>query len=358
MTVAGERERDERGGSGEGGRREGRPVEAPAGDSPSGGTRGPATGAERPDPLMAALAGTPPVGQDATSAAEYEAAAADIALLARHVRSIGDALAQRMPDGAQRMPDGAQQSPDSPQRTPDGVQRAPDGSGRTAAHGGALLAPGDRARAGAGRAGSGRADAARSPEARPGRPSRTRTPRSPRRAATTRHLLRAAAALAAVSAIGGLVWLGAQSAGTGGSSADGDKGAADGKSLPGADAGGGRAAPAREQWIACSRVLAEGTVRTVTETEQAGGQVRVVLDVDRYYRPERSAKGHPTVTVTLGAPAAQELKPGMYAVVRTPARSSEPDEWARDGTARHLSEELRAAQAGAKGLDCTGPSGG
>ncbi|MER5443627.1 hypothetical protein [Streptomyces sp. NPDC002790] len=147
----------------------------------------------------------------------------------------------------------------------------------------------------------------------------------------------------AASLFGGLVWLGVSAPGGGGDADSGsDKAAAQ---------GGGKAASSPAMRIACSRVLVEGRVTSVTPHED--GDVRVVLDVSRYYRPERSVREHPTIAVMLDASAHRDLKPGTYTLIRVPTRPGDREEWT---TGHHevaaAREDIARAGPGARGLTC------
>ncbi|GGK46073.1 hypothetical protein [Streptomyces flaveus] len=193
-------------------------------------------------------------------------------------------------------------------------------------------------------------------------PAPVRTAKPPRRAARSWQPRRyAGLALGALvvatgtTLLGGLVWLGVQSGGgadAGTSSADsgagraetgsGDDTAADGKDMY-----------SPEMHIACSKVLVEGTVQSITPA--ADGNVRVALKVKRYYRPEQSVTDHPTITVTLLASARQDLKVGTYTLVRVPVYPQDRQDWETGWGVGDARKGILDALPGAQGLKCPAP---
>ncbi|WP_151481503.1 hypothetical protein [Streptomyces albicerus] len=153
---------------------------------------------------------------------------------------------------------------------------------------------------------------------------------------------------AGTAMLGGLVWLGVQ----GGA---GDSGSADSSSAK-QEASGGDSGYSPEMHIACSKVLVEGTVQSLTPT--ADGNVRVVLKVKRYYRPEQSVADHPTITVTLLASAREDLKVGTYTLVRVPVYPQDRQDWETGWGVGDARKDLLKALPGARGLECAGPNDG
>ncbi|WP_425833698.1 hypothetical protein [Streptomyces fractus] len=141
----------------------------------------------------------------------------------------------------------------------------------------------------------------------------------------------------AASVVGGLVWLGVSAPGSGGDAAS-----------------SGKSVSSAAMRIACSRVLVEGRVTSVTPG--ADGDVRVVLAVKRYYRPERSVRDHPTVAVTLDGRAREDLRPGTYALVRTPVRAGDPEDWATGRDVPAAREDILHALPSTRTLKCRAPS--
>lgn len=156
-------------------------------------------------------------------------------------------------------------------------------------------------------------------------------------------------AACAASLFGGLIWLGVSAPG-----GSGDASSADDKAVA---RGGGKSAASWEPMdIACSRVLVEGRVTSVTP--RPDGRVRVALDVDRYYRPERSASARPALTVTLDGAARQDLEPGTYALIRTSVRAGESGTWTTDGHVAAARAAIARALPQARGLRCGEPTSG
>ncbi|WP_353942579.1 hypothetical protein ABII15_13625 [Streptomyces sp. HUAS MG91] len=156
-------------------------------------------------------------------------------------------------------------------------------------------------------------------------------------------------AACAAGAVGGMVWLGVTAPGGVSSESGGaNKSAADGKAASGADDG---SSPALH--IACSRILVEG--RVVSVTPRADGNVRVVLDVTRSYRPERPAKEHPTLAVTLHGSARADLKPGTYTLIRTPVFPGDRQDWETGRGVKDARGDILGALPEARGLACPGP---
>ncbi|MEU5698863.1 hypothetical protein [Streptomyces aurantiacus] len=151
--------------------------------------------------------------------------------------------------------------------------------------------------------------------------------------------------------VGGMVWLGVQ----GGADSDGAAGGDSAASKQEAGAGD-TSAESPEMHLACSKILVEGTVRSITST--GDGNVRVVLKVKRYYRPEQSAADHPTVTVTLPEEAREDLKTGTYTLVRVPVRPRDRLDYETGWGIRDVRKEIIEALPGARGMECESPEGG
>ncbi|KAA0932261.1 hypothetical protein [Streptomyces apricus] len=258
------------------------------------------------DALLAALTDEPlPEGarQDAAFLAEHRAAVADVALLRDQLRLMGDALA-------------AGEEPPAGPRAPEAVPRA----SRTSP-----------------------------PPGPPGRPK----PAGPRRPGRYRHYARAAAGALVLTGgtalLGGLVWLGVQ--GSGGDDAASGKSAAGSQQESSADLDAGR-----ETHLACSKVLVEGTVRSIASA--GGGNVRVVLEVKRSYRPERPATDHPTITVTLPESAREDLGPGTYTLVRVPVHAQDRTDWETGPGVADARRDILQALPGARGMTCPDPEEG
>ncbi|MFE9834802.1 hypothetical protein ACFYP4_06595 [Streptomyces sp. NPDC005551] len=157
------------------------------------------------------------------------------------------------------------------------------------------------------------------------------------------------AAAAAATVVTGMGWLVVQGGGGTGSADDAKAGSAASRQDSGGKAGD-TSADSPEMRVACSRVLAEGTV--VSIAPGTGGDVRVVLKVRRYYRPQASVKDRPTLTVTLDGGAREDLKPGVYTLVRIPVRPQDGQDWVVGRGVGEAREELLRALPGAGGLTC------
>lgn len=148
------------------------------------------------------------------------------------------------------------------------------------------------------------------------------------------------------SLFGGLVWLGVSAPGGGG-----DAGSASDKAV---SQGGGKSAPSspssQAMRIACSRILVEGRVTSITP--RADGDVRVVLDVKRSYRPARSAQ---TLTLTLDGTAERDLHPGTYTLIRIPARPDDRQTWSTGHAVPKTRATILHALPESRGLRCDTP---
>ncbi|MGX1913970.1 hypothetical protein ACWIID_34820 [Streptomyces phaeochromogenes] len=290
------------------------------------------------DALMAALTDEPlpeDARDDAEFLAEHRSALADIALLRDQLRLMGDTLAAETP----------------------GTEDASTESASTQTP----VAEG------------GRSEAEPSPAPVPlGEPKPRRTPRPLRKPKSLRkqrsirapkpvrpsqppwYRRYAGVALgtlvvgAGTAMLGGMVWLGVQ-----GGAADGG---ADSSAAKQEDSGGDSSLYSPEMHLACSKVLVEGTVQSITPTDD--GNVRVVLKVKRYYRPEQSVTDHPTITVTLLDSARADLKVGTYTLVRVPVYSQDRQDWETGGGVADARKGIVDALPGARGMKCAGPNGG
>ncbi|MER5177189.1 hypothetical protein ABT009_02220 [Streptomyces sp. NPDC002896] len=248
------------------------------------------------DALLAAIMDEPLSGdarEDAAFMAEYRAAVADLTTLRAQLRGLGDALA-------------APAHHTGPARTsPERTAARPSASASSA----------------------------------PAGPRRTRRPFA--------IALGALAAACAAAMLGGVVWLGMNPPSGASDASSGAAKEADSKA-------GGQSRYSPEAHIACSRVLVEGTV--VSLTPLADGEVNVVLKVKRYYRPERSVKEHPTITVTLHGSAREDLKPGVYTLVRVPVLPGDRQDWEVGWGVGDARKDIEKALPGAAGMEC--PAGG
>ncbi|MFD9861196.1 hypothetical protein [Streptomyces alboflavus] len=184
-------------------------------------------------------------------------------------------------------------------------------------------------------------------------------------AARRRAVLALAAALAA-GMLGGLVWLGAN-AGTG----DGDMAGGDGakhaapelsdgrESAPHAskapdepqdDSDGAGDSRSREGYVACARLIVEGTVHRV-EALPGGTRERITFDVSRYYKP---AEGKQRITFMMSVDTDVEPRPraGDRALIGITEGEDTPDLWT---TGKGIATDrawIEKALPGARGAEC------
>ncbi|MFJ8465235.1 hypothetical protein [Streptomyces swartbergensis] len=231
------------------------------------------------DALMAALVDDPlPEGarQDASFMAAHRAAAADVTLLREQLLLIGETLARDT--GAAAGAAGAEPAVES--------RGAASRSGRE------------------GGAGAGVVSSA-------GRRSR------PRPLVVA---LRGLAAAVAAGVVVGMGWLVVQSDYGSGDDAAGSS-AAD--SAAGPHRGDQESGLGHAGYLACARLVAEGTVAEV-EPVPGTGQDRVTLDVDRYYKP---AKGQDQIVFPMDEDVAPQPRPGDRVLVGITRGQAQPDLW-------------------------------
>ncbi|WP_405663804.1 hypothetical protein [Streptomyces sp. RK9] len=206
---------------------------------------------------------------------------------------------------------------------------------------------------------------ARGPQA-PDGPAPALPPATPFRqpgAARRRAVLALAAALAA-GMLGGLVWLGAN-AGTG----DGDMAGGDakhrapnlsaGESAPDAsrapdeaqdDADGSGESRSREGYVACARLIVEGTVHRV-DALPGGTRDRITFDVSRYFKPAEG-KRRITFVMSVDTDVDPRLRAGDRALIGIPEGGSMPDLWT---TGKGIATDrawIEKALPGARGMKC------
>lgn len=237
------------------------------------------------DALMAALLDEPlPEGarRDPGFLAARDAAVADLVVLREQLTVIADALAGP-PEGAPAGRDAAAR----PGERPD------TGSG-----------PGERDAGTHGPGGAAPGDAETRPAPLRGLPSRR--PRRP----PVRTVLGGLAAAAAAGLVLGTGWLVAQGGGAADSAGSGA--AADAKEAGGAAFGSPR-------YLACARLVAEGTVTAVEQVPEAAGTERVTLRASRYY------KGEGEVTFLRDAVGRSPLRRGDRVLIGTSPGGARPD---------------------------------
>jgi hypothetical protein len=172
--------------------------------------------------------------------------------------------------------------------------------------------------------------------------------------------LGALAVVCAGALVAGLGWLLAAAGGQHGQAASDAAGGAG--SAPGADRGEvGSAAPRQpgpgaqdsgpqgsgERYVACARLIAEGTVDTV-ERLPGGSRYRITLRVERYYRP---AQGAPEATFVWSTAAVPAPRPGQHVLVGIPRGAQSPDLWSTGADVPHDRAWILAAlpEAGDEG---------
>ncbi|GAA2395457.1 hypothetical protein [Streptomyces coeruleofuscus] len=152
-------------------------------------------------------------------------------------------------------------------------------------------------------------------------------------------VLRGLAAAAAATVVVGMGWLVVQGgSGSGQDSGSGSDSAAD--SAAGSRQGVQESGPGRAGYLACARLVAEGTVAEV-EPVPGTGQDRVTLDVDRYYKP---AKGQDRVVFPMDEDAAPQPQPGERVLLGITRGQAQPDLW-KAGEKEIAPERARIAAA-------------
>ncbi|GAA2768981.1 hypothetical protein [Streptomyces indiaensis] len=290
-------------------------------------------GYDGPDALMAAVTGEAPPREaraDDAFMAEYRSAATDVALLREQLGLIGQALAEPREEpgaetGARSEPGfgtGARKEPGSKS----GVRKEP-GSG-TGAHEQPSSESGARKEPGSGtgareQPGSG-TGARKDPGSRPDGASVTPLSARRRRPEPLAVALKGFVAAVGASLVIGMGWLVVHS---------GDMGAAD-------DRGGSAASDSSADrphtegdaklghagYLACARLVVEGTVAEV-EPVPGAGQDRITLDVTRYYKPD---KGRARITFPLETGAEPSLRAGDHMLVGISGGQAQPDMWATE----------------------------
>ncbi|MFE7839313.1 hypothetical protein ACFU53_25655 [Streptomyces sp. NPDC057474] len=246
------------------------------------------------DALMTALLDEP-LSEEALRDAEFvasrDAAAADIALLREQLGLLGEALAVTGEDAVAGVPPGRH----------------------------VAARPGDAAGA----------------ETDPGRVSgpaqapvasvRPLLPRPTRARRALKITFGTLAAAAAASVVFGVGWVVVQ-AGGGVNVTSSDSGAASDKSVDQEDSGVGgdsSASLSREGYVACARLIVEGTV---TEIEPVSGsqQDRITVEVARWIKPE---KGADRIVFPMDHDVDPRLKKGDHVLIGIPKDSAQPDTW-------------------------------
>ncbi|MGW4385913.1 hypothetical protein [Streptomyces sp. NPDC004685] len=160
------------------------------------------------------------------------------------------------------------------------------------------------------------------------------------------------AAVGALGVAGVMMWLVAQPGDHAASGAS-DKAVSDNK---GGDQGKG-ADLSPEGFVACSRLIVEGTVDRVVP-EPGGTSDRITLTVTHYYKPVyKPAPGPRKVMFTMDRDIAPHLKRGDQTLITIPKRENHPDNWATGKEIKPLRDMIVNALPGSRGLKC-GQGGG
>ncbi|MEU3250223.1 hypothetical protein [Streptomyces sp. NPDC006997] len=178
------------------------------------------------------------------------------------------------------------------------------------------------------------------PEPEPAkRPRPVARPRPrPRRPLTL--ALRAAAVLCAATVVSGLAWLVTQAS----------PGGADDSGAEAADKGAAAdASQSAAGYLACARLVAEGTVTDVAPVPGTGKE-RVTLRVTRYYVPDAG----PAETVfTMDESVDPRLREGQHALIGIPKGAADPDIWtAEENEIAHERAWISDALPESRTIDC------
>ncbi|KAB1146428.1 hypothetical protein F7R91_16080 [Streptomyces luteolifulvus] len=178
-------------------------------------------------------------------------------------------------------------------------------------------------------------------------PAPVRTPR-PRRRPFTLAVRTVGVAVAAVLA-SGLGWLVVQ-AGSGIGAGSADSGAG---SKSAADSNASQAAPG---YLACARLVVEGTITAIEPLPGEPGRERVTLRVTRYYKPDR---GKDVLTFVRDEETAPPVRKGDHILIGIQRRATAPDLWAVGN--REIADErawLTGAVTESPAPACDGYTGG
>lgn len=189
---------------------------------------------------------------------------------------------------------------------------------------------------------------AAAPGAPPERVVPLRAPRTARQRFTLT-LGAVAAAVAAVTVIGGLGWL-AVDAGMGAGGGDGDASGAKAAAPDERGDGSGHAEadlPA-EGLVACSRLIVEGTV-TAVDAVPGAARDRITLKVTRHIKP---ASGEGRVMFPMSHDVDPRLRKGDHVLITIPKGAAEPDNWATGKDGDELRRMILKALPGSAGVRC------
>jgi hypothetical protein len=155
-----------------------------------------------------------------------------------------------------------------------------------------------------------------------------------------RFALGAVAVAVAAVVFSGMVWL----VGQAGGGMSEDSGSAD------KSAAGGAASQSIAGYLACARLVVEGTVTAVEPAPGVTGQDRVTLRVTRYYKPER---GKAEITFVTGEMFDRHVRKGERILAGFPRHEAAPDMWAvgEDEIASQRARIIKALPE-SRGLTC------
>ncbi|MCH5676506.1 hypothetical protein [Streptomyces gilvus] len=183
------------------------------------------------------------------------------------------------------------------------------------------------------------------PAAAPPRPARNRR--------AVRRFAFAGLAVAAVAGVlSGMIWLLGQASGGGVNSLSGGRADSGAKSADSA----ARSPFASPEYLACARLVAEGTVTAAGPAPAAAGQERITLRVTRAYKPATTRPentGKEITFVVAESVTGRALHRGDHILVAFPRRSATPDQ-VLVGEASIAPERagLQQALAQSAGLTC------
>ncbi|MBM7167928.1 hypothetical protein JQK87_05785 [Streptomyces sp. G44] len=161
----------------------------------------------------------------------------------------------------------------------------------------------------------------------------------------------AAAAVAAVTVIGGMGRLALDAAGGAGAGggADGSGAKAAAPDERGDGSGRQETALTAEGFVACSRLIVEGTV-TAVDAVPGTARDRITLKVTRFIKP--ASGGDRTVTFPMSQDVDPRLEKGDRALITVPQGAAEPDNWATGGDGDELRRMILKALPGSADIRC------
>ncbi|MEI5520819.1 hypothetical protein WB401_22035 [Streptomyces brasiliscabiei] len=206
-----------------------------------------------------------------------------------------------------------------------------------------------------GRAGAARPGDAAGAETDPGRvsgpaaaPTASVTPLSPRPSRARRVLkitFGTLAAAAAASVVLGIGWVVVQSGGV--ASDAGTTSKAEGQAQ--SDAGGDSDLRTEEGYVACARLIFEGTVAEV-EPVPGAAQDRITVDVDHWIKPGR---GEGRIDFPMAHDVDPRLRKGDHVLIGIPRGSAQPDLWTtQEAEIARNRARMEAALPDSKELKC------